>query len=52
MSFEVFAINKNVIKKKKKTRMNFLKYGLKTWFIKLWNVDGALVKPKGITKNS
>jgi len=36
----------------KNTNTNFLKKGLKMWFMRPWNVVGALVKPKGMTKNS
>lgn len=36
----------------KKIRTNLLKNGLKIEFMKLWNVAGAFVSPKGITKNS
>jgi hypothetical protein len=36
----------------KNTKINFLKKGWNMWFIRLWKVEGALVSPKGITKNS
>ena len=36
----------------KYTNTKFLKNFLKIEFIKLWNVDGALVRPNGINKNS
>ena len=36
----------------KETNINFHKYGLKTTLIKAWNVNGALVKPNDIIRNS
>jgi hypothetical protein len=43
------TVDKNIIKK---TRMNFHRYDWNTSFIKAWKVLGALVRPKGTTKNS
>jgi hypothetical protein len=36
----------------KKTNTNHRRNGQRTSFIRAWNVAGALVKPKGMTKNS
>jgi hypothetical protein len=36
----------------KNTRTNFRMKDLRIPFIKNWNVDDALVRPKGITRNS
>jgi hypothetical protein len=38
--------------RKKKMRTNRRKKGLNMSFMRAWNVDGALVKPKGMTRNS
>jgi hypothetical protein len=43
------AKDKNIIKKYKH---NLRMKGLRMSFIRDWNVDGALVRPKGITRNS
>ena len=34
------------------TNTNFQRKGLKMEFINPWNVEGAFVRPKGMTKNS
>jgi hypothetical protein len=36
----------------KNTSTNLRMTGLRMSFIRDWNVDGALVRPKGITRNS
>ena len=36
----------------KNTMTNLRRYGWKMEFIAAWKVDGAFVKPKGITRNS
>jgi len=49
MILPVRAVNKNVIKK---NSTKFLRQGLKSSFIRDWNVASALVSPKGINKYS
>jgi hypothetical protein len=36
----------------KKTSVNFRMKGFKMLFMRAWKVDGALVRPNGITRNS